>query len=497
MEPLTRLQKILTISVLSLALAIIVLDTTLLNVSLETIIHDLNTDIQSIQWVITAYSLTLAALTITGGRFGDIFGRKRMFVAGAIIFAIGSYIVSISTSIPMMLIGVAGIEGIGAALMMPATSSILLSNFQGRERALAFGIWGGIAGGAAALGPVLGGFLTTYYSWRWGFRINIFVAAVLCLGSLIIRDSLNTKEKPTLDIVGVFLSAIGLTSLVFGVIESSRFGWWKAQQIFEVAGKTITFPFGLSVVPFAIAIGLGILALFVLWEKRMEKKGKTPLVSLHLFENRQFVSGMVTTSVVALGQSGLIFSIPIFLQTVRNYSAFETGISLLPMSIMLLIMSPLTAAISGKVPPKRLIQIGLFINIIATLVLRASLTVDATGWSFAPGLLLYGLGMGIVMSQINNVTLSAVQVYESGEASGVNNTFRQIGSSFGSAVIGAVLIGAMTTATSQGLSTAEATVAGNQQSLLFGAIFALSGFLVSFLLPNKTVERKSIAPTAH
>src|SRR4051812_41539727 len=179
---LDSIKKWGSLLVLSLALAIIVIDTTLLNVSLSTIIRELKTDIQSMQWVISAYSLTLAALTITGGRLGDLLGRKRMFIVGAIFFAAGSYLASISHSVGMLVWGESIIEGIGAALMMPATSSLIVSNYKGHDRAIAFGVWGGIAAAALAIGPILGGYLTTHFSWRWGFRINLFVVVALLIG---------------------------------------------------------------------------------------------------------------------------------------------------------------------------------------------------------------------------------------------------------------------------------------------------------------------------
>lgn len=225
--------------VLGMALAIIIIDTTLLNVSLSTIIREFDTNIQSIQWVITAYSLTLAALTITGGRIGDLFGRKRMFMAGAVIFAIGSLVASFSNSVGTLLIGESIIEGVGAALMMPATASLLVANYQGRDRGIAFGVWGGIAGAASAVGPLLGGYLTNNYSWRWGFRINIVVVALLLLGSFLIRESRDTKDKPKLDFLGVLLSSTGLLAIVFGIIESSTYGWFVAQKRDTIIRKFI------------------------------------------------------------------------------------------------------------------------------------------------------------------------------------------------------------------------------------------------------------------
>ncbi len=517
--------------VLSLALAIIILDTTILNVALSSIIRDLHTDIQKLQWVITAYSLTLGALTITGGRLGDLFGRKRMFVVGAMLFAIGSFLASISTNVGMLIAGEAIIEVIGAALMMPATASLLVVNFQGRERAIAFGVWGGIAGAAAALGPILGGYLTTNYNWRWGFRINLVVVVALLIGSIIIPESRDTKEKKELDWVGVLLSASGLLSLVFGIIEASTYGWWKAKAVFFFGSQALTLPGSLSIVPACILLGLVILIIFAFWEQRRERLGHTPLVSIGLFKNRRFTAGVATTAVMSLGQTGLIFALPVFLQSVRGFDAYHTGLALLPMSLALIIVAPLSAVLSKKISGKLLINIGLLINVVAYLVLRYTLSIDTTATALIPGLALFGIGMGLVMSQINNLTLSAVPIEQAGEASGVNNTLRQVGSTLGSAIIGTILIGTLgarllqgvmesrviPTAMKPGISQAmltqtsnvefgggaqiqgqvprvvteeltrighEATVTANKESLFYGALFAILGFFVSMLLPS-------------
>lgn len=516
--------------VLSLALAIIILDTTILNVALTTIIQDLHTTIQKIQWVITAYSLTLAALTITGGRLGDLFGRKRMFVLGALLFAVGSFIASVSTTVGWLIAGEAIIEGIGAALMLPATTSLLIENFEGRDRAIAFGVWGGIAGAAAALGPILGGFLSTQYSWRWGFRINPIVALILVAFSFIIPASKKLERKTELDWLGVLFSALGLLGVVFGMIEASAYGWWNAKAVFEAGGHALTMPWGLSIVPFSIAFGVLVLGAFLSWEYTHERNGHTPLVSLKLFKNSTFSIGVLTTAVLALGQTGLIFALPVFLQAVRHLDAYHTGLSLLPMSLALLVVSPLSAVLGRTIPPKILIALGLAINVVSYLVLRQSLTVTADVWHLAPGLALFGVGFGFVISQINNLTLSSVPVQAAGEASGVNNTMRQVGASFGSAIIGTVLISVLSAnlvsgvtastvlpdqvkttlsqtigsqasniefsgvgATASSLPTkmqteiariaAESTVAANKATLEYGAIFALAGFLISLFLP--------------
>lgn len=525
-----------SLGVMSLALAIIIIDTTLLNVSLETIIRELHTDLQSLQWVITSYALILTAFTITGGRLGDLFGRKRMFVLGAAIFAVGSFIASISPNIGILLIGESIIEGIGAVLMMPATASLLVANFRGRDRAIAFGVWGGFAAASSAIGPILGGYLTTHFSWRWGFRINVFVAALLLAGSVLVKESRDTEEKKELDWLGIVLSATGLLAVVYGIIESSTYGWFSAKKAFSAFGRSIDLG-GISVTPFAVIIGIIFIGLFILWEQHREGRGRTPLVSLELFQNAQFTSGVLTTAVLSLGQTGMFFTLPVFLQVVRNLDAFHTGLTLLPMSIAVFFIAPASAALVKRIIPKHLIQLGLVADFVAVILIRQSLSVNATAWDLAPGLILYGIGMGLVMAQVSNLTLSAVSVQEAGEASGVNNTLRQLGGSLGSAIMGAVLLSALTGGFVSGIrastvipaqikpqieaqaaqsaesfqfgggsGTAEpippaitaeiqsigqrAVVDGNRQSLLYAIFFIALGILVSLKLPAvKNVER--------
>jgi EmrB/QacA subfamily drug resistance transporter len=542
----TGLRKWLPMIVLSTAVMIIIIDTTILNVSLKPIANDLHTNLQGLQWVITAYSLTLAALTVTGGRLGDLFGRKRMFMLGAVIFAIGSFVTSISGNIGMMIFGEAVIEGIGAALMMPATASLLVSNYKGRDRAIAFGLWGGIAAASSAIGPIVGGFLTTNYSWRWAFRINVFVAIVLLLGSLIIAESRDRAEKRELDFLGVFLSAFGLLAFVYGVIESATYGWWHAITPFALFGHTL--PGGLSPTPFGLVVGILLIVAFCWWQVNAEHHGHTPLVSMHLFSNKQFTSGVAVVTLLSLGMVGLIFAIPVFLQSVRNLDALHTGLALAPMSLTMLIVAPTSGFLSKHITPKYLIQLGLFVATIAGVVMHFAITPDATASSFIPGMILFGFGMGLVMAQASNLTMSAVSVEQAGEASGVNNTLRQVGSSFGSAIIGAVLLGTMATSLNSGIANSsvisdqakpqiasavaaqaanvelggissesqaelspeikneltrvvhQASSDGSRQAILYTSLFAGLGFLASFMLPNvrdlDRTARAAAAPSA-
>jgi len=408
-----------------------------------------------------------------------------MFMLGGILFAIGSFIASISTGIGTLLIGESIIEGIGASLMMPATSSLLVENFRGRDRAIAFGIWGAIAAGASALGPILGGFLTTNYSWRWGFRINIFVVVILLAGSVLVREERPAVRRGSLDVVGVILSALGLFLVVFGMIESSTYGWFLSRAPLIVGGAAVDTG-GLSFAFISAAAGVLVLIAFFLWIAKQSRSGKSPLISLELFRNRQFVAGAATTGVLTLAMTGVMFCIPVFLQSVRQLDALHTGLMLAPMSAALFIVSPVAALLSRRFQPSRLIQVGVLIATVSLILLRAVLEVDMPLWHLVPVLAMYGIGMGLVMAQINNVTLSAVDVRQSGEAAGVSNTFRQVGSSLGSAAIGAVLLSALLGNLQQSIAadrtlpasarpSIERAIQNNSSELAFSGDTALAG----------------------
>lgn len=500
--PASGIRKWLPLFTMGLAVVIIVLDTTLLNVSLSTIVRELHTNIRSLQWVITAYSLTLAALTITGGRLGDLFGRKRMFVVGAVIFAAGSMLASLATSVPMLIVGESIVEGVGAALMLPATASLLVASYRGKDRSLALGIWGGMAAAGAAIGPVLGGYLTSHFSWRWGFRINVFVAALLVVGSLLIRDSRDRAEKPSLDFVGIGLSSLGLLAGVFAIIEGSTYGWWRARGALRVLGRDLT-PGGLSIVPVLVLVSLVLLAGFGLWEQRLTARGRTPLVSMQLFRNSQFTAGASLTGAMSLGQVGLTFCIPVFLQSVGGLDALHTGYALLPLSGALLVTAPFGGFLARHVKPRRIVQTGLFISVIGLIYLRHALNIGTTSADLIGPLVVYAGGLGLSMSQLGNITMSAVSVNQAGEASGVNNTVRQIGSSLGTAVIGSVLIASIAGGLSSGVTSSSAIApshraAVSQEVRAQASVVEFGGSLVSTqpLTPDERVEVKRLADRA-
>lgn len=472
----TGFRKWIPLIVLALALFIVVLDTTIINVSIKAIIDDLHSNLKAVQWVITGYSLMLAAFTITGGRLGDIFGRKKMFMIGAVVFGVGSLLASQSHSASFLLFSVSLIEGIGAALMLPATASLIVSTYRGKDRALAFGVYGAIAGAAGTVGPILGGWLTSNYSWRWNYLINPVVVLVLLAGSFVVKEAQERNpHKP--DVLSIVLSALGLGGIVYGIIESSTYGWIKAKMNYEIFGNSFHM-MGVSVTTYAIIFGLIFMTLFLLRQAMLEEARKTPLVSIGLLKNRQFIAGTTVLAVAVLGQFGLIFAFPVFLQGLLNKDAFHSGIAVLPLSLSILVASMGSGILAGKrnVPQRYLIQIGLVLALIGSILLRMEVSATATVPTFMPGLICFGLGFGLLISQLANLTLSAVSVEMAGEASGVNNTFRQIGTSLGQALIGALLISSLISQLTKDVSASKvlpapakpqisSLVAANAQSL--------------------------------
>jgi hypothetical protein len=264
----------------------------------------------------------------------------------------------------------------------------------------------------------------------------------------------DLDEKPSLDWIGVLLSSVGLLSLVFGIIESSTYGWIKAKDIFVAFGHSFGLG-GYSITVPTMLIGMVLLLMFGVWESQVEKRGVTPLVSLHLFKNRQFFTGTLTTAMISLGQAGLIFSVPVFMEAVRGADAFHTGLVMLPMSLTALFVAPLAGALVHKFSPKRMVQLGLLSSTIGYFILFSTLTVNSTAANLILPFIFMGVGMGATMSSISNLTLSAVSPQQSGEASGVTNTFRQLGGTLGTAIIGAILISTISTNLNTGINASK------------------------------------------
>jgi EmrB/QacA subfamily drug resistance transporter len=422
--------------VMALGLAIVIIDNTVLNVSIPYILRDLNASFSSIQWIISGYALTIATILITIGRAGDIFGRKRLFIVGMIIFAIGSFIGSTAKVPATLIIGRAIIQAIGAAMTLTSALALLASEFQGRERAIAFGIWGSVAGASATLGPLLGGYLTTYSSWRWSLRINLVVSLAALIGSVFIIES-KGKEGKGFDWWGTLLSGLGLFSLIFGFIEAPYYGWWAQKNIFQLFG--LQWPFSFSVIPLFFASGTLLLTLFAMREWRLETRKGNPLFLLSTFKSRGFSVGLSILALLSFALFGLFFVLPIYLEDVLGYNAFQTGLILMWSSTSIFVLGTLSGFIASRINIKWLITAGLIILSGGAFFLRYSITSQGNVIGLSIALALFGIGFGMGSAQLNNIVLSSAPTEIAGEASAASITMRQIGSAGGIAIIGAFL----------------------------------------------------------
>jgi EmrB/QacA subfamily drug resistance transporter len=430
-----------TLAIVVTSIFIVALDNSVLNVAIPTILRDFHTTLPSLQWVITGYALTFATFLIIGGRLGDLYGHRRIFIVGAALFGTGSLLAALSWNVPSLLVGEALIEGMGAALMMPSTLAILSNTFHGPERAAAFSAWGATAGAAVAFGPLIGGFLTTNYSWRWAFGINVIVAPLAIGGALLF---MNAREQPTqrvrIDAVGAGLVAAGMFLLVFALSEGGTYGWWRPIAAVSVAG-TVIWPqsMAISLIPLVFALASGLLALFVVVERRKERRAEDPLFEFSQLRHRTFRYGLATTLVLAMGQLGLVFALAVFLQDGRGLSAQTNGLWLLPLGLFIILGSQLGARLTHTIGITRVVQVGLAAETVGLVVIAWLISPTMTFFQLLPGLACFGLGLGFGSSQLTNVVLSAIDPERSGVASGANATVRQVGSALGVAVIGSVL----------------------------------------------------------
>ena len=467
-----------TLAVTTVTVVIITLDNTVLNVSIPTILRDFHTTLPSLQWVISGYALTFATLLLVGGRLGDLYGHRRIFVIGAGLFTIGSLVASESTGVPTLVLGEAIIEGIGASLMLPATLAILSRTFQGHERAAAFGIWGAAGGTAAVLGPVVGGFLTTNYSWRWCFRINVIIAPLAIIGALMFmkRDEPN-KHRSAIDLPGALLVVAGMFLLVFGLSEGGTYGWWQPIEALRVAGQRVWRDTeAVSVVPVAIAAGAVILACFVVLERKKERAGGDPLFAFGQLRHPAFRYGLLVTLVMSIGQFGLAFVLPVFLQEGKHLSAQENGLWQLPTGIFVACGAQVASRLTRRHGVTVVVRAGLLLVVAGFSYVAVVISGRLTFWELLPGLALYGAGVGFATTQLTNVVLSDVDRDKSGVASGANSTARQLGLALGVAVIGSIMNAQTIARTSERIRASGLTPVAQA-----GAIGRLRGSGVGFV----------------
>ncbi|MFN8018275.1 MAG: MFS transporter [Acidimicrobiales bacterium] len=422
------------------ATVIVVLDNTVLSVAIPTIMREFDTTLASLQWVITGYALTFATFLIIGGRLGDVYGHRKVFIVGASLFGIGSLLASVSWNVPSLVLGEALIEGLGASLMLPATLAILSTTFQGKERAMAFGAWGAVAGSAAGLGPVLGGWLTSDYSWRWSFRINVIIAPIAIIGALIAFPKARAGKREPLDLPGAALIASGMFLLVFALSEGGTYGWFTPIAPLTMLGHQVwTADTPVAITPVAFALSALLLYAFYRVERRKERLDQKPMFEFGLLRHRTFRYGLTTTVVLAMGQLGLGYALALFLQQGKHLSALHNGLWILPMGLSILITSPIGGRLAQRIGTIRVIRIGLVIQASGLLWIAFHVGEGLTFWTLMPGLVGYGMGVGWASAQLTNVVLSEVPRAKAGVASGTNTTVRQVGSALGIAVIGTLV----------------------------------------------------------
>ncbi|HEY5194157.1 MAG TPA: MFS transporter [Solirubrobacteraceae bacterium] len=472
---------------------VMVLDSTVMNVSISQVVADLHTTVPDVQLAITAYTLVMAAFMLTGAKLGDIWGRRRAFSIGLAIYGLGSLTTALSPSITVLLIGWSGIEGIGAVLVIPAIFALTAVNYSGRERALAYGLLGGIAGAGAAAGPLIGGFVTTALSWRVVFGGEAVV--VLVLLTLVHRVGEHVPERrPTLDRIGVVLSALGLGLTVFAILKISTWGLFVPTGALTIAGTRIT-PFGLSAVPFLVFAGLIVLGGFFRWEERVTAAGRTPLLRPDLLRIPQLRAGLSTIVSQYLILAGTFFVLPLYLQLVLGKNALQTGVKILPISITMMVAAMLGPRLATRTSPRRVVQIGLGFLLVSVLGLMASISPSLASVPFALSLAGFGVGIGLSISQLGNVVMSSVAESRSSEAGGVQGASQNLGQSLGTALIGAVLLTGLTTGFHDRVLADPAIPASLQQQIVSGTEEGLP--MVSQAQFKSTVEQAGVpAPQA-
>jgi EmrB/QacA subfamily drug resistance transporter len=448
-KPTTR--QWLSLVILSLSLAIIILDASVVNVTLPAIRKQFGASLSDLEWISATYAIVYGSFIITWGRLGDMLGRRLIFIAGIVTFILGSSMVGFANSIGMIIAGRA-VQGMGAAMSSPATLSILSATFTGRARGIAFGVWGATAGIGGVLGPLLGGWFTTNVTWQWAFLINIPIGIIAIIGSLLfIDESRDTRHKLSIDVIGIILVTVGLSATIFGLTEGQTYGWVTPKLTFTLG--SFSWPTGgisLSLTMFIVAAVF--IATFVWYESMLLKRSREPLFNFSLLRYRAFRFGLFTVAVVALGEFGILFIMSLYLQTVRGLTAFDTGVTLLPFAIGSFITAPIAGILSSRFGPKWIVTIGMLTEAIALFLLSLVIQTDTPRIVFVPIFLLYGMGLGLAIAQLTSVVLSDIPAQYYGEGSGANNTLRQVGAAIGVAILGAVLASTISTIATTQLS---------------------------------------------
>lgn len=488
--------SLIPIALLSAAQFIMVLDTTVMNVAISQIVIDLDTSITSVQAAITLYTLVMAAFMLTGSRLGDLFGRRRTLAIGLVIYGIGSLTTALSPNMTVLYLGWSFVEGFGAVLVIPALATLIVSNYTGAQRALAYGILAAAMGGAAGLGPLIGGVATTEFSWRYVFAGETVVVLILLLFLHRIRDAPKAERKIHVDVVGAVLSAIGLGLVVLGILKSSTWGWILPTGALTINGTEIT-PLGLSMVPYMIVAGAFVLGAFLSWEAKVVRDGRDPLLDPKVLRIGQLQGGLSMLTAQQTILAGTFFVVPVYLQVVLGMDALDTGIRLLPLSLALVVMSAVGARLAAKYAPRQIVTLGVVILLAGVVALLASIDPELNSTSFRLAMVLFGAGIGLALSQIGNVIMSSVGQEEANAASGLQGTAQNLGASLGTALIGSVLILALTNGLQSRIledpqisqSTKDAIVQGTEKGAAVIPVPVAEQQLTDAGLPPDEVQR--------
>ncbi len=426
----------LGLAFIGLAVSLIIVDSTIVNVAIPSIVDDLGLTSTQVQWVQEAYTLVFAALLIPFGTLADRVGRRRILMIGVTVFTLASIAAGLAGG-GGALIAARVAQGLGGAMVLPGTMSIINATFRGRERTIAFAVWGSIIGGMAALGPLLGGWLITDFTWRWAFGVNVPFGVLVVVGALLtIRES-RSHNPGHFDLGGAALVAVAAGSLVFSLIEGRTLGWWTTNHAPQVGGWT--WPYGIAPTPFLLLLALASGALFVTLELRRKRRGEATMLPLDLFTIRSFSGGNVVAMIVSLGELGILFVLPLWIQNVLEYDALQTGFLLLPLAVGSFLATGMVSGLARRMTPLGMLRLGVLLEFAGVLALGLVLRPDMPWQPVAAMLFVYGLGLGLASSQVTNVVLADLPVDESGQGSGTQSTARQIGSALGVAILGTVL----------------------------------------------------------
>lgn len=457
----------LGLATLAAGLGMIVLDGTIVGVALPDMIQPLHLTLSDAQWVSSLYAAILAALLLSAGRLADRWGRKRLFLIGIVVFVAGSAAAAASGT-GGALIAARAVQAVGAALILPTTLSSVNAVFRGKHRAAAFGVWGAVISGAAAVGPLAGGALTQYASWPWIFLVNVPLGAVIFVVAIFtVRETSERAAGGGVDIAGAVLSAIGFAALVFVVIEGPDLGWWLPQQDFPVLG--FVWP---HTAPVSIVVPLAVVALagiggFLLWETHRARTGRTVLLNLALFRLPTFSWGNITAGTVAIGEFAIVFVLPLFLVNARGLDVMQAGLVLAAMAAGAFVSGAAARHLSARLGAPGVVILGLVMEVAGIVVVALVVAPDAAAWAISAPLVVYGLGLGLASAQLTGTVLHDVPPAQSGQGSATQSTVRQVGTALGTALSGAALSVALAVtlpAATSGMPGVDSVVAATRAS---------------------------------